>query len=201
MSGLSSSSQVAIIKLLKLSEAEAIAALQGAGLTAEEATATAATIASGTAAGGASVSITALGASFKAAAVGVMTFLATNPIGWAILAGTAIFGVVKAVDALTTSYSEAQEASAKSREEYQQTASELDSINSELETTQQRIDELKSKGALTITEKEELSQLQAQNSELKRQYEIKSKLAQVQAGQAAKDASDIGRSIPESREL
>ena len=52
------------------------------------------------------------------------------------------------------------------------------SLNSELDTTRQRIDELQAKGTLTFTEKEELENLQNQNAELDRQ---KSLLESIQA--------------------
>lgn len=50
--------------------------------------------------------------------------------------------------------------------------SEQESLNSELETTQQRIAELKAQGTLTFTEEAELTRLQKENAELERKLEL-----------------------------
>lgn len=188
-----------------LSNEQKIAAVQNAVLAAtnkvvttseaEEALAAAAaatsTTAAGAAATGASVGFGALGASVKAAAAGLGTFLVTNPVGWAILAATAIAGTVKIVDALTESFEEAQDKAAESREAYQSTTSEIEQLNSELETTQNRISELKAQGALSVTDKAELAELQAQNKQLQEQIEIKKKIAGIQGHKAAEDADNV----------
>ena len=193
------------IATTSLSNEQKIAAIQNTILAAtgktvtateaEEALAAAAaatsTGAAGAAATGASVGFAAFGASIKAATAGLITFLATNPIGWAILAAGAIFGAVKAVDALTESFEEAQEKAAESRDAYQTTTSEIEQLNSELETTKSRIAEIKAQGALSVTDKAELAELQAQNEQLERQKEIKEKIANVQGQKAAEDANNV----------
>lgn len=50
--------------------------------------------------------------------------------------------------------------------------SEQESLNSELETTRQRIAELKAQGTLTFTEEAELTRLQKENAELERKLEL-----------------------------
>lgn len=196
--GLSTANAAAVVSTTALSNADKVAILMSTGLSAAEAeealaaaSAATANAAAGTAAAGASVGFAGLAASVKAAAAGLATFLFTNPVGWAILAVGAIVGVVKAVDALTESFEEAQEKSAESREAYQQTTSEVEQLNSELETTQSRINELKAQGSLSVVEKAELAELQAQNEQLQRQIEIKEKLANMQGKQAAADANNV----------
>ncbi len=193
------------IATTSLSNEQKIAAIQNTILAAtgktvtaaeaEEALAAAAaatsTGAAGAAATGASVGFAAFGASVKAAAAGLATFLLSNPVGWAILAAGAIFGVVKTVDALTESFEEAQEKAAESRDAYQTTTSEIEQLNSELETTKSRIAEIKAQGALSVTDKAELAELQAQNEQLERQKEIKEKIANVQGQKAAEDANNV----------
>lgn len=191
ISGLSDEAKYAALSILNLSEAHLETIFAASGMTAEEAAATAATIASGSAATGAATGFTAFETSVKAAAVGLATFLTTNPVGWMILGAGAIAGTVLAYDFFTESLDEAQEKSASAREEYQNTVSELESLNSELETTSSRIDELKSKGALTLTEESELAQLEAQNVALERQKAIKEQLAQTQAKDAAEAAANV----------
>lgn len=198
ISGLNTANAAAVLSTTALSDAEKIAILTSTGLStaeAEEALAAAAaatsTGAAGAAATGASAGFVAFGASIKAATAGLITFLATNPIGWAILAAGAIFGAVKAVDALTESFEEAQEKAAESRDAYQTTTSEIEQLNSELETTKSRIAEIKAQGALSVTDKAELAELQAQNEQLERQKEIKEKIANVQGQKAAEDANNV----------
>lgn len=50
--------------------------------------------------------------------------------------------------------------------------SEQENLNSELETTRQRIAELKAQGTLTFTEEAELTRLQKENAELERKLEL-----------------------------
>lgn len=64
---------------------------------------------------------------------------------------------------------------------------EIDNINSELETTQSRIDELNSKGVLSITDKQELQQLKQTNDELERRLRLTEQNAE-DAGNKAKKA-------------
>lgn len=55
----------------------------------------------------------------------------------------------------------------------QETRSEIESINSELQTTRDRIAELQSKGPLTLTEQDELERLKDENDELERRLALK----------------------------
>ena len=156
--------------------------------TADEIVANAGLAASNT---GTAVSFKALTASITTATTAIKTFLFTNPVGWAILAVGAIFSLVKIFDALTESMKEAKEKAAESRKEYETTTSELTSLNSELETTKKRIDELQAKGSLSIVEKEELETLKQQNNELERQKTIKEQIATMQKKEAAEDANHV----------
>ena len=77
-----------------------------------------------------------------------------------------------------------------SAEKYQQTKTEIQSINSELETIGSQIDQLNAKENLSLTDAQELSRLQAQSAELERQLEIKKSLAEIEQQQAARDAKN-----------
>ena len=90
---------------------------------------------------------------------GLIAFLTTNPVGWAILAAGAIFGLVKLFDALTLSAEEATEQMEESVSAYEEATSQLKSLNNELQTTQDRIDELEAKDSLTFVEESELQKL------------------------------------------
>lgn len=95
-------------------------------------------------------------------------FQALNPVGQILLVVSAIASVISLVSGIksfTQSLEEAQQA-------YSETKTELESINSELETTSKRINELNSKGSLTLIEKDELSNLQKSNAELERRKRL-----------------------------
>lgn len=97
---------------------------------------------------------------------------AASPLGMATIAAASIFLIVKAVDWLTVSLEESREALANLKEEYNNNEGELTTLNDELQTTIDRINELQGKDSLTFTEAEELENLQRQNSELKTQIAL-----------------------------
>lgn len=78
-------------------------------------------------------------------------------------------GIYKIYDALTLTVDEAEEARNKAVSDLSEAQSNLESINSELETTQQRIDELNGKDKLTFTEQGELEDLKEKNKLLQLQ--------------------------------
>jgi len=140
--------------------------------------------------GTATVATNTFTASIVNAAKGLATFLTTNPVGWAILATTAIFTLTKVVDALTESFDEALEKSQASQQAYEEQKSKVESLKSELETTGQKIDELNSKGSLTLVEQEELSKLESTNTLLEKQLQIEERIAQYRGAEAAQDAEN-----------
>ena len=97
---------------------------------------------------------------------------AASPLGMATIAAASIFLIVKAVDWLTVSLEESREKLAELKEEYNDNEGELTTLNDELQTTIDRINELQGKDSLTFTEAEELENLQRQNSELKTQIAL-----------------------------
>ena len=188
LSGLSAESQIAALSTLRLSEAEALVALEAAGVTGAEAQSAAAIIASGAAAEGAATGFKALGVSMMNAAKGLAAFLFTNPLGQMMLIAAGVFALTKAYDAIVPTFDKAKKAAENSRNEYQDTTSKLQSLNNELKTTKERINELETKKTLSLTEEAELTKLKAQNKELETQIGIKEKLADVQEKTAAYNA-------------
>lgn len=114
-------------------------------------------------------------------------FVQTHPILLAVSALTAAFATVSA---MTTDAKEKVDKAVSSSEKYEQTKSDIQSIESELETVGNQIDELNAKDHLSFTDQAELSNLQAQSAELERQLELKQALADIQQDQAARDAKD-----------
>lgn len=91
-------------------------------------------------------------------------------IGLAITA--AIKGLIGLFDKFTVSLDESRENLANLKQEFADNENELKSLNDELETAKDRINELHAKDSLSFTEKEELTNLQKQNAELQRQINL-----------------------------
>lgn len=111
----------------------------------------------------------------KTIVVGLATtiYTALGPVGIAIAAITA---AVVLLAVAYTKWGPTHKNYIKKLEEetnnLQDLRSELESLNSELDTTKNRIEELESKGPLTLTEQEELNRLKEQNAELERQIQL-----------------------------
>lgn len=153
--------------------------------------AAAAISAEGVAASSATAGVSSLGAALAATAASAKAFtiaLLSNPITW-IVGSVAAFGA--ALYAVNTSFDRSKEKANEARSEYEGTASELSSLNSELQTTSSRIQELqalKSAGTITLSEESELEKLQAQNLELERQISLKSYLQKQQQQESVETA-------------
>lgn len=113
------------------------------------------------------------------------------PLIGAVAAGFALFEGFKFLDdKYTLTFGTAQKHLQESSSAYSSTVSELSSMNAELETSNARIDELKSKGTLTLAEEAELAKLERANTLLETQIKIKEQLADSQAQEAAKASKD-----------
>lgn len=127
----------------------------------------------------------------KSASLGVFKSIGTAIISHPIIAAlTAFTGILAVASAMTTDAKEKVDKAVSSSEKYEQTKSDIQSIESELETVGNQIDELNAKDHLSFTDQAELSNLQTQSAELERQLELKQALADIQQDQAARDAKD-----------
>lgn len=111
---------------------------------------------------------TALWANIKA----IWSWMTTNPVGWCLLLAGALFAAKKAYDAFNVTTEEHIEKLQELRDEYDETESELQSAQKELDETAERIAELDGYDALTFTEQGELEELKKTNKELARQVEL-----------------------------
>ena len=100
---------------------------------------------------GATISFDLLTASIWANIKALGAWLVTNPIGWAILGGTAIFGLVKAYNALTDSVEEVKERTDALLETYNSAISEANSNAQTIESLASRYEKL-SKGVNNLGE-------------------------------------------------
>ena len=141
----------------------------------------------------AAVHTTGLSVAFKGlgkAAVAGLKSLATNPLTW-LVTGVAAAGI--ALYNYNKRFENAVEDAKESASAYAETASDITSLNNELETTKERISELqalKDAGTITLSEEAELSSLQAQNAELERQIALKEQLAAEQAAEVISDTRE-----------
>lgn len=96
------------------------------------------------------------------------------------LLGSAISNYIHRVE-------KANEKIEESRSSYEDAKSSIESMNDELKTTQNKIDDLQSKGTLSFTDKAELDNLKAQNDELERSVSLEEKKKQNAASQTVND--------------
>lgn len=161
--------------------------------------------------GTAAVATAGLAASLKAAAAGLATFLLTNPVGWAILAAGAIFGVVKVVDALTESFDEACDKASEARSTYETALNDVKDVESKQDSLRSKVEELATEHGVTFTDEDtiqdiinklkelnlsatdaqSLSALETTNAQLSSQLAIKQKIAEYDQQEAAKAANNV----------
>lgn len=130
--------------------------------------------------------IKGIGEAFKGLGSNVLGFVKSNAT--AIASIGLIAGVIGLAYYQITKFSRSVEKAKEAQTNYASTVSEIQSLNSEIDTTSSKISELEAQGPLTITQKSELDQLKLQNAELERQRDIKQQLANSQAKQAVDDA-------------
>ncbi|MDE7307922.1 MAG: DUF3597 family protein [Lachnospiraceae bacterium] len=116
-------------------------------------------------------------------------FIKAHPI---LLTAAAVGTLIFAIDKLTISEKEAQEAMEESSSELDSQISKLEELEDELKTCIDRISELQKKanaGTISIVEQDELDKLKEENLELERNIELQNKKILAQAEQTAKDTT------------
>lgn len=128
---------------------------------------------------------------FKSAGKALKT-LASSMSGFtkAALAAVAIVAVVKILDALIVTYDEAIEKHAELVQTYQETTAEVETLEQELDTAKQRLEELNSIDSPELVDQAEIEKLETSIPLLEKQLEIKRKLAAYEAQQVAAAADD-----------
>lgn len=112
----------------------------------------------------------------------------TTKAGFAagVIALGVAFGVL--ADRVYNAEKYAKKALDESTDKVDEVRSEIDSLNSELKTTQDRIDELNSKENLTLVEQDELNRLKETNDELERELRLKQSILSKEEKETNKDA-------------
>ncbi len=137
---------------------------------------------------------TGLASSFKLLTASILanvkamaTWLFTTPAGWATLAIGAVVGVIAAYAEWGDTLENAREDLSELKDECKTIETDLTSMNDELQTTVDRINELEKKDTLTFTEKEEYDNLVKTNNELQRKIDLL-KLEQIEKGREKNQA-------------
>ncbi len=105
--------------------------------------------------------------------------------------GLAIQAAIQGITYLVQKQEELQQSAIDAAEEFNNLKSKSESLNSELKSTGDRIEELEKKPNLTFVEQEELRKLREANEELERQIELNKVLLDVAEGKARDTALDF----------
>lgn len=106
-----------------------------------------------------------LSTSIHGVAGALKSLMASNPVGWIMLAISLIISLITWIANMTP-------ASEKLKNEIKELDNEIEGLNSELQTTADRIKELEGKHSLSFVEKEELEKLRQTNDELERKLRL-----------------------------
>ena len=125
----------------------------------------------------------------------VQAFMVSNPIGWILLAITAVISAIQAlIDALSQpSFEDLKEAAQEAKDAWQEAKDALAEIEEELEKISTAIDEINKKENLTLVDQQELDALKQKQSILqaeKKQREEEAKRKEKEAFEATKKAFD-----------
>ena len=117
--------------------------------------------------------------------------LSVSPLFWITAAVVAVQGLVSIFDALNVTIEEQKQKIEDAQQAYNKTKTEIQSLNTELETTKQRIDELNAKDKLSIAEDNELEKLQLTNEELKLRLALLKEQAEYDGQQVVREQSKL----------
>ena len=121
----------------------------------------------------------------KAGFSGLWSIIQAHPI---LSVTAALAGLVALVQYANKEYNKHNEQLRDSVSSYEDSKKQVESLNDELSTTQERIDELNAKEHLTLVEQEELDRLKDANDQLLLQIQHEEELAAIKQRQAASDA-------------
>lgn len=113
-------------------------------------------------------------------------FLAT-PVGAITGITVALMAMYEIYDLFVTTSDEYTEIFETSSNELSEIQNNILNLNSELKTTKERIDELQSKGTLTVVEQNELQKLQETNAELEKQIALQEKQQKLKSATVSTD--------------
>ena len=136
----------------------------------------------------------------KMANTAIWGFMSSNPLGWILLAITAVVlaitSVVKAIvgfaNASTKAKEEAVDAAEASKEAWEDAAKAVEDLNEKLVSAKDRLKELQKQsnnGKITLVEQEEMERLEASIAQLEAEKALLEDVEQAKRKEAEKDAS------------
>lgn len=136
----------------------------------------------------------------KMANTAIWGFMSSNPLGWILLAITAVVlaitSVVKAIvgfaNASTKAKEEAVDAAEASKEAWEDAAKAVEDLNEKLVSAKDRLKELQKQsnnGKITLVEQEEMERLEASIAQLEAEKSLLEDVEQAERKEAEKDAS------------
>lgn len=122
-------------------------------------------------------------------------FMASNPIGWVVLALTAVVSLIKTIVDLVkqNSYESLKEEAKKAKDAWEEANNALQETKNRLAEIDEEIEKINGKEGLTLVDQEQLLALEQEKNTLLQQQEIqeaKNKEAQKEALEKAKEATD-----------
>lgn len=136
----------------------------------------------------------------KMANTAIWGFMSSNPLGWILLAITAVVlaitSVVKAIvgfaNASTKAKEEAVDAAEASKEAWEDAAKAVEDLNEKIVSAKDRLKELQKQsnnGKITLVEQEEMERLEASISSLEAEKALLEDIEKAKRAEAEKDAS------------
>ena len=174
-----------------LSESQRASIADAIGFGAAETAAAGATAAQGAAAAGATGTTAGLSTALSGAAAAAKSFLValvTNPITWAVAGFAALAAVAYRQ---STAFDRSKDAATEAMSAYQETESNIESLNTQLSTNKSRLEELqalRNAGQATLTDEAEIASLQRENAEIERQIALLEQKSSVEKSKAATEA-------------
>lgn len=145
-------------------------------------------------AGAVTIIATAIIIGVKGVDATIKGFMATNPIGWILLAISAVISVVKGIfdliEAFNPSYETLKEQAKDSIDAWKDAEDELDAVKDKLEEVSAQIDELNKKDSLSLVDKEQLEYLEQEKANLEAIQAAKETEAKKAKEQAAGDVAN-----------
>ena len=115
-------------------------------------------------------------------------------LGPTIALTAALWGVQKVIEFISEhapTLSNLKEQAVESSQAFEEAKGKVESLDSELQTTKDRIEELESAGPLSLTEQSELERLKKQNTELEKQLSIEKAITNEKERKATEDNFDV----------
>ena len=146
--------------------------------------------------GAVTLSFDVLTAAIGKTVAAIWTFLTTNPVGWAILAVSAIGLVTFAMEKLTKSHEDYVEEIKESSDKINEMKDNITNLNKELEETREKIFDLEHADKLSFTEQAELDRLKKQNAELERTIALEERKKELEEKKRARSYVNAAKTDP-----